>query len=122
MRKPILRTAACALLAVALWAGVASSGNAEPAVGEHGWVEAGAAIAGSETRAAWGGCATLAERGGRESLGSCPLDWQVRALTIGGVGQAAEHLRRRLPVLSLIVAERGTNVGHWLAFLPWNGI
>jgi hypothetical protein len=46
----------------------------------------------------------------------------MRALTIGGVGQAAEHLRTRLPVLSAIIAERGSNVGHWLALLPWNGM
>jgi hypothetical protein len=122
MRNESMRTVACTLLAVALWAGAASSGNAEPATGEHGWVEAGVALSGSETRVGWGGCAMLPEGRGAESTGSCPLDWQMRALTIGGVGQAAEHLRRRLPVLSAIISERGTNISHWLALLPWNSM
>jgi hypothetical protein len=122
MKRTGLRTVAYTLLAVILWASVASSGNAEPVGAEHGWVESDAGIAASESRATWGGCAAPAGSGGADAISSCPLDWQVRALTIGGVGQAAEHLRRRLPVLQAIVAERGTNLTHWLALLPWNGM
>jgi len=122
MRKPSLRTAACTLLAVALWAGAASSGNAEPVGAEHAWVGSEAGLAASDSRVEWGGCATPAASGGAESIGSCPLDWRLRAMTIGGVGHAGEHLRRRLPIVAAIVAERGSNLGHWLALLPWNGI
>lgn len=122
MNTPSWRAVACALLAVTLWAGTASPGNAEPVGADHGWVDAGVGVAGSETRVEWGGCETLPDPAGAGSIGSCPLEWRVRALTIGGVGHAAEHLRRKLPVLSALVAERGGDLGHWLALLPWNGI
>lgn len=122
MKKPSWRTVACALLAVALWAGVACSGNAEPAGADHGWVEAGVGSAGSPTRAEWGGCAGSVECGGAQSMTSNTLDWQLRALAIGGAGNVAEAVRTRLPVLSVIVGERGTGLGHWLALLARNRV
>jgi len=122
MNEPSWRAVACALVALTLWAGVASSGNAEPVRAEHGWVEAGVALAASPTRVEWGGCAGSLECRGAQATPSNALDWQLRALAIGGAGNVAEALRRRLPVLSAIVAERGGDVGHWLALLTWNGV
>jgi hypothetical protein len=122
MKTSSWKAIAYALLAVALWASVATSGNAEPARGDHGWVEAGVALAGTTTRVEWSSCATLTEGGGAAVAGPCPLDWRLRGLMIGGAGLAAEHLRTRLPVVTAIIAERGDDLGHWLALLPWNRI
>jgi hypothetical protein len=111
MKTSSWRAVACALLAVALWASVASSGSAEAAGGEHGWVKAGVAASGSMERART-----------PSSAGPCPLDWRLRGLMIGGACQAAEQLRKKLPIISVIVAERGSDLGHWFALLPWSGI
>lgn len=122
MRKPSLRTVACMLLVVVLWAGVSGSSSAEPVGAEHGWAEPGGGMAVGEGPEAWGGCAMPTGRAGATHFEPCPLEWRMRALAIGSVGQAAEQLRRRLPVLSAIVAERGGNVRHWLGLFPWNGM
>jgi hypothetical protein len=122
MKTSSWRAVACALLAVALWASVASSGSAEAAGGEHGWVKAGVAASGSMERVEWGSGVALTEAGTPSSAGPCPLDWRLRGLMIGGACQAAEQLRKKLPIISVIVAERGSDLGHWFALLPWSGI
>jgi hypothetical protein len=122
MKTSSWRAVACALLAVALWASVASSGSAEAAGGEHGWVKAGVAASASTERVEWDGGVALTETGPADSGGPCPLDWRLRGLMIGGACQAAEQLRKKLPVISMIVAARGSDLSHWFALLPWNGI
>jgi hypothetical protein len=120
MSKWSIRTVACALLAVALWAGAASSGSAEPVGAEHGWIEEGVGPTGGPGRDVAGGCAGPPQSGGASAIGPCTLEWRVRGLLIGGAGQAAEHLRRRLPIVSAIVAEQGSDLGHLVALLTRN--
>jgi hypothetical protein len=121
MKNSSWRVVACALLAVALWAGVASSGNAEPAGADHGWVEADVAFACSASRVNWGASGASRDRE-EQPMPSAGLDWRMRALMIGGAGNVAEAVRTRLPVLSVIVAERGSDLGHWLALLTRDGM